>query len=178
MIQPGTVHLPAGLAVLLAVIAGERLLELVVAHRHARWATARGGTEYGRGHYPVMVVLHVGLLLGTLAEAVLGHHAFVPALGWPALSAVIVANLGRWWCIRSLGPQWNTRVIIVPNLALVSRGPYRWMRHPNYVFVIMEGLALPLVYGAWLTALLFTAANAALLTVRLRVENEALQLAA
>ncbi|MEV5507864.1 isoprenylcysteine carboxyl methyltransferase family protein [Streptomyces orinoci] len=162
----------------MAAITAERLFELVVARRHARWAAARGGVEYGRGHYPVMVALHIGLIVGTLAEVALGHRAFVPMVGWPALAGVVLANAARWWCIRSLGPQWNTRVIIVPGLPLVSSGPYRWVRHPNYVVVIAEGLALPLVYGAWLTALLFTLANAALLMVRTRVENKALELVA
>jgi methyltransferase len=176
--HPGSAALPTGLAILMAAIAGERLLELVVAHRHARWAAERQGVEYGRGHYPVMVALHVALIAGTLTEVAFGHRQFVPALGWPALTGVVLANAGRWWCIHSLGPQWNTRVIIVPGLPLVRRGPYRWLRHPNYVVVITEGIALPLVYGAWVTALLFTTANAALLAVRLRVENKALALSA
>ncbi|MFE2265447.1 isoprenylcysteine carboxyl methyltransferase family protein [Streptomyces griseosporeus] len=162
----------------MAAITAERLLEVVVAHRNTRWATARGGVEYGRGHYPVMIALHVGLVAGTLTEAALAHRAFVPALGWPALCAVVLANVVRGWCMRALGPQWNTRVIVVPGLPLVSTGPYRWLRHPNYAIVVAEGLALPLVYGAWATALLFTLANAALLTVRVRVEDEALRPAA
>ncbi|MHC3471058.1 isoprenylcysteine carboxyl methyltransferase family protein [Streptomyces sp. 7R007] len=177
MTHPALAALPPGLAILMAAIAGERLLELVVARRHARWAADRQGVEYGRSHYPVMVALHVALIAGCLTEVAFAHRQFTPALGWPALTGVVLANAGRWWCIRSLGPQWNTRVIIVPGLPLVSRGPYRWLRHPNYVVVITEGIALPLVYGAWVTALLFTAANAALLAVRLRVENKALALA-
>jgi len=170
--------LPAGLVVLLAVTTGERLAELVVARRHARWAKGQGGVEYGRGHYPFMVALHTGLLVGIAVEVGAGHRSFVPALGWPALAVAVLAQIARWWCVRSLGRRWNTRVIIVPGLPLVSRGPYRWLSHPNYVVVVTEGIALPLVYGAWLTALLFTAANAVVLAVRLRVENAALQLAA
>lgn len=169
---------PLGLLVLLAVIAAERLLELVVASRHARWATAHGGIEYGRRHYPVMVALHTGLLLGTLVEVAVVPRTFVPDLGWAALTGVVLANGARWWCIHTLGNQWNTRVIIIPGLPLVSRGPYRWVRHPNYAIVVTEGIALPLVYNAWLTATMFTVANAALLSVRLRVENKALQLVA
>ncbi|MFR0359289.1 isoprenylcysteine carboxyl methyltransferase family protein [Streptomyces sediminimaris] len=161
----------------MAAVVGERMLELVVARRHARWAADRGGVEYGRGHYPVMVALHVALIAGIPAEVALGHREFVSALGWPALAGVVLANAGRWWCVHCLGPQWNTRVIIVPGLPLVGRGPYRWLRHPNYAVVFTEGIALPLVYGAWVTALLFTSANAALMAVRLRVENRALALA-
>jgi methyltransferase len=84
----------------------------------------------------------------------------------------------RWWCIATLGRRWNTRVIVVPGLPLVTGGPYRLTSHPNYVAVVVEGLALPLVYSAWITAVVFTACNAVLLTVRLRVENAALAAAA
>ena len=80
----------------------------------------------------------------------------------------------RWWCIATLGPRWNTRVIVVPGLAPVRSGPYRWLSHPNYVAVVAEGVALPLVHASWVTALVFTIANAGLLAVRLRAENAAL----
>jgi methyltransferase len=80
----------------------------------------------------------------------------------------------RWWCIRTLGPQWNTRVVRVPGQARVTGGPYRWLSHPNYVAVVVEGIVLPLVHTAWVTALLFTVANLVLLRVRLRVEEAAL----
>jgi len=82
----------------------------------------------------------------------------------------------RWWCITTLGPRWNTRVVVVPGLPLVRTGPYRWFKHPNYVAVVVEGFALPLVHSAWLTALAFTVLNAMLLRVRIRTENEALAL--
>ncbi|MFD0471542.1 isoprenylcysteine carboxylmethyltransferase family protein [Nonomuraea thailandensis] len=90
------------------------------------------------------------------------------------LVVVVLAQGLRWWCIRTLGHQWNTRVVVVPGLPLVHRGPYRWMRHPNYVAVVAEGIALPLVHTAWVTALVFTITNAALLAVRIRVEDAAL----
>jgi methyltransferase len=90
------------------------------------------------------------------------------------LLVVVVSQVLRWWCIATLGEQWNTRVIVSPTMPLVARGPYRWLRHPNYVAVVAEGLALPLVHTAWVTALVFTVANVALLTVRISVENAAL----
>jgi len=121
-----------------------------------------------------MVVLHTALLLGCLVEVLWLDRPFVPWLGWPMLAVVLAAQVLRWWCILTLGPAWNTRVIITPGVPLVRRGPYRWMRHPNYVAVVLEGLALPLVHSAWLTALAFTALNAWLLTVRIRCENAAL----
>jgi len=168
---------PGWFALLLLAVAGERSAELLTSARHARWARARGGVEHGRGHYPAMVAVHCGLLAGAAAEVALCDRPFVPALGWPALGATAAAQVLRWWCVRSLGPRWNTRVIVVPGLPLERRGPYRRLRHPNYAVVAVEGVALPLVHGAWLTALAFTVANAAVLAVRLRVENAALKAA-
>lgn len=159
---------------LVLAVAGERVAELVVALRNTRWSTARGGTEAGRGHYPAMVALHTGLLAGCLTEVRLAGRPFLPLLGWTMLGVVVAAQTLRWWCIRTLGRQWNTRVIVVPGLPLVDGGPYRWLRHPNYVAVVAEGLALPLVHGAWVTAAAFTALNAALLVIRIRCEDAAL----
>src|SRR5690606_13503707 len=93
---------------------------------------------------------------------------------WVMLALALGSQGLRWWCIRTLGPRWNTRVIVVPGMPLVDGGPYWWLRHPNYVAVVVEGVALPLAHSAWLTALVFTAANAWLLTVRTRTENRAL----
>ncbi|MEE6281808.1 isoprenylcysteine carboxyl methyltransferase family protein [Georgenia sp. MJ170] len=160
--------------VLIAGVALERLAELVVARRNARWAFDRGGREVGAGHYPVMVVLHTALLAGCLTEVWLRDPPFLPALGWTMLVLALGSQALRWWCIATLGSRWNTRVIVVPGMALVSSGPYRWLRHPNYVAVVVEGFALPLVHSAWLTALVFTVANAALLSVRIGTENRAL----
>ncbi|MET9800151.1 isoprenylcysteine carboxyl methyltransferase family protein [Streptomyces sp. NPDC006368] len=160
---------------LVLAVGAERVAELVVARRNARWSRARGAVESGRGHYPVMVVLHTGLLAGSLLEVWALGRPFHPWLGWPLLAVVVAAQGLRWWCVRTLGPRWNTRVFVVPGLPLVSGGPYRWLRHPNYVAVVAEGLALPLLHGAWLTAALFTLVNAALLTVRIRCEEAALE---
>ncbi|MFC9830594.1 hypothetical protein HBK87_30250 [Streptomyces sp. 2BBP-J2] len=159
---------------LVLAVAVERLAELVVARRNAAWTRARDGVEHGRGHYPVMVVLHTGLLAGCLLEPLLADRPFLPALGWPALALVLLAQALRWWCITTLGPYWNTRVIVVPGARLVGDGPYRLLRHPNYVAVVVEGAALPLVHSAWITATVFTLADAVLLTVRVRCENAAL----
>ena len=154
----------------------ERLVELVLSTRNARWSFERGGIEYGRSHFPWMVALHTGLLLACIAEVVLLDRPFLPALGWPRLVVALLCQAGRYWVIWALGRQWNTRVIVVPGLPVVRRGPYRfaWLRHPNYWIVAIEGIALPLVHTAWVTALAFTVLNALLLRVRLRVENEAL----
>ncbi|MFI6904673.1 isoprenylcysteine carboxyl methyltransferase family protein [Nonomuraea sp. NPDC050394] len=161
---------------LILLVGLERLAELVVARRNARWSMERGGILSGQGHYPWMVLLHTGLLAGCLAEVFLAGRPFVPALGWTMLALVIAAQGLRWWCITALGPRWNTQVIVVPGLPLVRSGPYRFgrLRHPNYVAVAVEGLALPLVHTAWVTALVFTVLNAVLMVVRIRCENRAL----
>ena len=164
--------------ILLGVIAVERVAELAVSQRHATASLRRGGVEYGRGHFPVMVVLHVALLAGCVAEPLVGHRAFIPALAWPMIVVVVAANTLRWWCIHTLGQRWTARVVVLPGMPLVRSGPYRWFAHPNYVAVVVEGAALPLVGDAWITACAFTAANAALLTVRLRCETRALAVAA
>jgi methyltransferase len=159
---------------LIALVGAERIAELVVSKRNLAWSRARGGTEYGAGHYPVMVVLHTGLLAGCLIEVAALHRPFVPALGWPMLAVVVAAQGLRWWCITTLGHRWNTRVVVIPGAARVTGGPYRVIPHPNYVAVVIEGIALPLVHTAWLTAVVFTVLNAVLLRTRIRVENTAL----
>jgi methyltransferase len=161
--------------VLVLATGAERITELIVSARNARWSFARGGVEYGRGHFPPMVALHTVLLLACIAEVWISGRPFLPWLGWPMLVLVLASQALRWWCIATLGPRWNTRVIVVPGLALVASGPYRWLRHPNYVAVVVEGFALPLVHTAWITALAFTVLNAVLLfAVRIPSENRAL----
>lgn len=160
--------------VVVALVALERLAELVVSKRNAAWSFARGGVETGQGHYPVMVVLHSGLLFAMLVEAYVVRPDVPLALAASMLVLVVASQALRWWCIATLGPRWNTRVIIVPGLPPVTGGPYRFFSHPNYVAVVVEGAALPLLHLSWITALVFTVANAALLTVRLRVEDAAL----
>lgn len=161
-------------ALLLLAVGLERVAELVVSRRNATWSAEHGGVESGRGHYPVMVALHTGLLVGALVEVWLRRPTFVPALGVGMLLLVLASQALRWWCIATLGRQWNTRVIVVPGLPRVTAGPYRFVPHPNYVAVVLEGFALPLVYSAWVTALVFSLCNAVLLSVRVRVESRAL----
>jgi methyltransferase len=168
----------AWFSLLVVAVALERLAELRRSQRNASWAFARGGVESGRGHYPWMALLHGGLLAGCLGEVWLLDRPFLPWLGWPMLALALVAQALRWWCISTLGPRWNTRVIVVPGLPLVRRGPYRLFAHPNYVAVVAEGVALPMVHTAWLTAAGFSVLNAAVLRVRVRAETAALRQAA
>ena len=159
---------------LLAGVVVERLVELVVSKRHERALLARGGREHGRGHYTAMVALHTAFLFGCVMEPVVFDRPFLPALGIPMFALAIAAQAVRWWAIRTLGTHWCTRVIVVPNAPRVGGGPYRFFPHPNYVAVVAEGIALPLVHSAWLTAVVFTVLNAWLLTLRIRTENTAL----
>ena len=165
--------LPA-FVVVVVLVGVERLAELVVSNRNAAWSLARGGRETGRGHYPAMVVLHTGLLIAMLVEALVRRPDVSPGLAWTMLVLVVAAQGLRWWCIAVLGHRWNTRVIVVPGLPPVRSGPYRLFPHPNYVAVVVEGIALPMLHACWMTALVFTVLNAALLTVRIRTENAAL----
>lgn len=156
----------------------ERLYELRVSIRHAKIAFAEGGKEYGQGHFPWMVILHTSLLFGAVAEVWLLDRSFIPWLGWTMVVLVIASQAGRYWVIWALGWQWNTRVIVVPGATRVTRGPYRfpWLRHPNYWIVAVEGIALPLVHSAWITAIAFTVLNAILLLgFRIPAENKALE---
>ena len=156
---------------------GERIVELVISKRNAAAAMAREGREYGQGHFPWMVTLHTGLLLACIAEVVLAGRPFILLLGWPMLVIALLCQAGRYWVISSLGSQWNTRVIVVPGAGRVTaRGLCRVFTHPNYAIVAIEGIALPLVHTAWVTAIAFTVLNAVLLLgFRIPTENKALR---
>ena len=156
-----------------ALVATQRLLELVLSRRNERRVRARGAVERGREHYPLMVALHALWIASTLIEGIL-RGPEVPAL-WPVpLALFLLAQALRYWAVFSLGESWNTRILVVPDAKLVRRGPYKYLDHPNYVVVVMEILAFPLIFGAWVTALVFTVLNAALLYVRIREEDRAL----
>lgn len=159
---------------LIVAVGLERLAELVVSVRNAKWSFAHGGKEYGTGHYLPMVVLHTGLLAGAVAEVWIADRPFTSPIGWAMLVLVLGSQGLRWWCIKTLGHHWNTRVIVVPGMKLVASGPYRWFRHPNYVAVVVEGFALPLVHNAWITAAVFSVLNLFLLRTRIKVEETAL----
>ena len=155
------------------LVALQRLLELRLSRRHERILRSRGAVERGRGHYPLMVGLHVLWLLSTLVEGSLRGDG-LPAY-WPIpLALFLLVQPLRYWAIFSLGENWNTRILVIPGAKLVTHGPYRYFPHPNYVVVAVEIATLPLIFGAWVTALVFSILNAALLFVRIREENRAL----
>ena len=172
---PATADLYTGLV---AAVAAVRLAELVLARRNFARCRAQGGVEAGAGHYPWMVALHAAWLAACVLEVRLADRPFRPALAAVALALLAGAMALRWWVIATLGERWTTRVICVPGAAPVTGGPYRWLRHPNYLAVVAEILALPLVHGAWITAVVASLANAALLRVRIAAEEAALAAAA
>jgi len=162
----------------LALVAGlvvvQRVAELRLARRNERRALARGAVEHGAGHYPAFFVLHVCWLIGWVVEALERGPELAPWwLFW--LTAFAGAEGLRYWAIATLGPRWNTRILVLPGEPLVRHGPYRFFRHPNYLAVALELASVPLIFDAWLTAVVATAANAALLlAVRIPAENRAL----
>jgi methyltransferase len=176
--MPGGLTLSVALYILfILATGGERIFELFVSKRNAAEAFARGGVETGREHFPFMVVLHTGFLLACIAEVVFGNRPFIPWLGWPMFAIALACQAGRYWLIHSLGHQWNTRIIVIPGAERVrSRGLYRVLPHPNYVIVAVEGIAIPLIHTAWITAIVFTVLNAILLLgFRIPAEDRALK---
>jgi len=157
-------------AALLAYVVIERLLEMVIARRNTRRLMAEGAQEHGASHYPFMIALHVSWL-----AAILGWVAWMPRdISVPFLVLYGFLQVLRLWVMASLGPYWTTRIITLPGAQLVRRGPYKFLRHPNYVVVVLEVATLPLVFGAWQLAVVFSVLNAAMLWVRIRAENKAL----
>ncbi len=167
-----TLH--AAALLFLGLVALERVAELFLSRRHVRRLLARGGVEVGHEHYPVMVALHAALLVSAAAEGLDASPPLTPLLTGPALGLAVGAQALRMWAISTLGDRWTTRVVVLPHAPLVKEGPYRFLRHPNYLAVVSEVAALPLAVSAWRTAIGFSLANAALLLLRLRVEERAL----
>jgi methyltransferase len=162
------------LRVYLALLVIERIVELIRSERNARRSLAAGGVEAGRGHYPVMVLFHAGFIAACAAEPSLLPRLWPMAASLVALVLAFLAQGLRWWAVTTLGPRWTTRIVIVPGAAPVSGGPYRFLRHPNYLAVVLELLAVPLIGGAVVTAVLATVGNALLLAVRIPAEESAL----
>ena len=159
---------------IVAAVAIERGFELIWSRRNLARAMARGGVERGRNHYRAMVIVHALFLVSAAAEVLLPGRAFPSIVGWTALVMTGAAQSLRYWVVATLGERWNTRVIVIPGAPLVTMGPYRFMRHPNYLAVTIEIAALPMIHGCWMTALLFSLANAVLLSVRIPIEERAL----
>ena len=156
--------------VILGFLVVQRLAELGFARRNRRALLARGAVEVGQGHYPAMVGLHAGWLLA-LAATIDPRTA----VSLPLLAVFILLQCGRVWVIATLGSRWTTRVVVLPGAAPIRSGPYRFLRHPNYVIVCGEMAVVPLMFGAWILAATASATNLLVLRARLQVENEALE---
>ena len=161
------------LVLAVALVAVQRLFELVLARKNERRARARGAVERGQRHYRLIVALHTLWLVCTLVEGLL-RGPELPAF-WPVpLALFLLVQPLRYWAIFSLGERWNTKILVLPGEKPIRHGPYRYLDHPNYVVVVVEVLTFPLIFGAWITASVFTVLNAAILSVRIREENRAL----
>lgn len=160
--------------ILLGLVAGQRLGELALSRRNERILRKRGAVEVGARHYPVMVVFHTLFLVACAVEAVRARRPPTRTAVIGSLLVLALAQVIRWWAMGTLRERWTTRILVLPGAEPVVTGPYRFLRHPNYLAVILELGALPLAYGNWRTALVFGLANAVLLTVRITVEERAL----
>jgi methyltransferase len=160
--------------ILLALLVVERIFELDRAGRNARLAFQHGAVEVGQAHYRVMVAFHALFIASCAIEATLFPHSLPRAVPWLALSAEIVAQALRYWAVTTLGDRWNTRIIVSPERAPVTGGPYRFMRHPNYLAVVIEIAAVPMIGGAIFTAIAFSIGNALILAVRIPAEERAM----
>jgi methyltransferase len=158
----------------LVLLGAERLVELALSRRNAARALARGGVERGRTHFRWMALLHAAFLPACALEALVLGRPFIPSIAAPMLVLALAAQALRYWAVTTLGPSWNVRVIVVPGDPSVRHGPYRYLRHPNYLAVILEGIAVPMLHTAWITAAAFSALNAVLLVIRIRCEEKAL----
>lgn len=153
----------------------QRLVELRMARKNAAYIRSKGGYEVGAEHYPYIVAMHSLFFLSLLLEVILTNRPLLQ-WWWLPFSLFLLAQSGRYWCLHSLGRFWNTRIYILPNVPLVARGPYRYLRHPNYLIVGIELLTLPLTFSAFFTAIVFSFCNLwLLLRIRIPLEEKTLE---
>jgi methyltransferase len=157
------------------VLALERCWELRLSRRNAAWARRQGAIEYGQRHLRWMKLLHAAFFCGCILEVWLLSRPFLPALGWPCLALALGSQGLRYWAILSLGRRWNVAVLVLPGVPAEVAGPFRFLKHPNYLAVVVEGVAIPLLHTAVITACVFSVLNAWLLSIRLRCEESALR---
>lgn len=156
------------------VLALERCFELWLSRRNAAWAKRAGAVEYGAGHLVWMKLLHTSFFFGCIGEVWGLDRPFIPVLGFTCLAVALLAQGLRYWTIATLGRRWNVAVLVLPGVPAVASGPFRFLRHPNYLAVVAEGVAVPLMHSAFITAGVFTLLNAVLLSVRIGCEERAL----
>jgi methyltransferase len=151
----------------------QRLTELVIARRNERWMIAKGAVEFGASHYPIMVLLHSAFILTVIFE-VSYFHRELSRFWFLLLVGFVFTQAMRVWALRSLGPYWNTKIIVLPGAEVVKKGPYKYIKHPNYVIVSLEIILIPLIFSAYTTAALFTILNILILSIRIPAEEKAL----
>lgn len=160
--------------IVLTIVILQRIIELFIARRNEKWMKSQGAFEAGASHYPYMVAMHMFFFIVLISEVLFFHRAL--SIIWPIwLGIFLVAQIMRIWCLSSLGKFWNTKIIVLPNAKVVRKGPYKWLRHPNYVIVATELLVLPLLFNAIFTAFLFSLLNIWMMTVRIPTEEKALR---
>lgn len=158
----------------LVIVIMQRLVELFIAKRNEKWMKSQGAFEAGASHYPYMVAMHVLFFISLIMEVIVLDRDLSPI--WPLFLAIfLLAQVLRVWCLSSLGKYWNTKIIVLPNAKVVRKGPYKWIRHPNYVIVATELIVLPLLFSAYFTAILFTLLNIWMMSVRIPAEEQALK---
>lgn len=160
--------------IVFSLVITQRLVELFVARRNKQLLFAQGAYEVGAKHYPFMLALHIGFFVSLLVEVIFSNLTPSPYFSLLLLLFLVVQSL-RIWCIASLGKFWNTKIIVLPGMKTVAKGPYKFIRHPNYVIVSLEIILLPLLFQAFITAVLFTVLNLWMLSVRVPIEESALR---
>ena len=160
--------------IVISIVILQRIIELFIAKRNEKWMRSQGAFEMGAAHYPLMVSMHVAFFISLIVEVLLSQRP-LPSLWILLLVLFLIAQVARIWCLTSLGKFWNTKIIILPGADVVQKGPYKWVRHPNYIIVTTELLVLPLLFGAYFTAILFSLLNLWMLSVRIPAEEKALK---
>jgi methyltransferase len=156
------------------IIIIQRLFELLIARSNEKWMKRQGAQEFGRGHYLVIVLMHSMFFVVLLLERMIFHREL--SVIWPFwLVIFVLAQLVRLWALKSLGRYWNTKILVMPNVEVIQKGPYRYIKHPNYLVVSVELLVIPLLFGAYFTACLFTIINVIMLSIRIPAEEKALK---
>ncbi|GGA61660.1 isoprenylcysteine carboxyl methyltransferase family protein [Ornithinibacillus halotolerans] len=159
---------------LILFIIGQRLVELVIAKNNEKWMKARGGVEKGATHYKWFIYLHTLFFISILLETMMKLGQQEVVFHYFYFCVFFLAQLARFWCIYSLGRFWNTKIIVLPRVALIKKGPYKYVKHPNYIIVAVELFVIPMLFGAYVTAVIFPILHIMLLRIRIPAEEKAL----
>jgi methyltransferase len=163
--------------VIISIVILQRVIELIISRRNERWLFSQGAIEYGKDHYKFIVILHTLFFVSMIAEYLIsGRYIEFSIINYILLVFFIFLQLMRVWVLSSLGKFWNTKILRIPSTELVSKGPYKYIKHPNYLIVSAEIFILPMIFNLYFTAIVFTILNAVMLRIRIKIENEALKI--